>query len=39
MNDYIKIARLGHWFKNVSMLPRMVLALVIFPDRYEHLFY
>jgi decaprenyl-phosphate phosphoribosyltransferase len=39
MNDYIKIARPDHWFKNVFMLPGTALALVIFPDRHEPLFF
>jgi 4-hydroxybenzoate polyprenyltransferase len=28
MIDYIKIARLDHWFKNIFMLPGMALALI-----------
>lgn len=39
MIEYIKIARLNHWFKNVFMLPGTVLALVIFPGRHESLFF
>jgi 4-hydroxybenzoate polyprenyltransferase len=39
MIEYIKIARPDHWFKNVFMLPGTALALVIFPNRHEHLFF
>jgi decaprenyl-phosphate phosphoribosyltransferase len=39
MIEYIKIARLNHWFKNVFMLPGTALALVFFPGRHESLFF
>jgi decaprenyl-phosphate phosphoribosyltransferase len=39
MIEYIKIARPDHWFKNVFMLPGTALALVIFPDRSENIFF
>ena len=29
MNPYIKIARIDHWFKNVFMIPGMVVAMLL----------
>jgi decaprenyl-phosphate phosphoribosyltransferase len=31
VKDYIKIARLDHWFKNIFMIPGLALALVLKP--------
>lgn len=35
MKDYIAIARIDHWFKNVFMLPGMLFALVYFEVTFD----
>ena len=35
MNPYIKIARIDHWFKNVFMLPGVVVALLAVPGLWQ----
>ncbi len=32
LSSYIKIARLDHWFKNIFMLPGMILSLIASPE-------
>jgi len=37
MNAYIKIARMDHWFKNVFMLPGVLLAMLLFDIPFEQI--
>lgn len=38
INEYIKIARIDHWFKNIFMLPGVALALILVDIKVSDIF-
>lgn len=38
INEYIKIARIDHWFKNIFMLPGVALALILVDIKVSEIF-
>ncbi len=38
INEYIKIARIDHWFKNIFMLPGVALALILVDVQISEIF-